>query len=223
MGTQIRVIIADDHAVVRRGIHDYLAGEPDIEVVAEASDGKETLAQVDALHPDVVILDIQMPNVSGVEATRGIKTRYPDVKVLILTSFDNDPYIFALLKAGVSGYLLKTAGPDELIRAVQAVYRGQSVLGPEIARRVVEGVTSGRLVSSAPEAQEALTEREIEVLKLAARGLTNVAIAQALNISDRTVHGHLSNIYARLQASSRTEAVLKALRQGYIGLDDVTD
>jgi DNA-binding NarL/FixJ family response regulator len=223
MSDQIRVIIADDHAVVRRGIRDYLADEPDIQVVAEASDGDETLTQVDALHPDVVILDIQMPNVSGVEATRGIKAQHPDVKVLILTSFDNDPYIFALLKAGVSGYLLKSAGPDELVRAVRAVYRGQSVLGPEVAGRVVEALESGRLVSSAPEAHDALTGREIEVLKLAARGLTNVAIAQALTISDRTVHGHLSNIYAKLQASSRTEAVLKALRQGYIGLNDVSE
>lgn len=223
MGDKIRVIVADDHAVVRKGIRDYLAGEPDIEVVAEASDGAEVLAQVDALHPDVVILDIQMPNVSGIEATSRIKTQYPNVRVLILTSFDNDPYIFALLKAGISGYLLKTAGPDELIRAVRTVHRGQSVLGPEVAQRVVEGLVSGRLITTEAGTRESLTEREIEVLKLTARGLTNVAIAKALNISDRTVHGHLANIYAKLQVANRTEAVLKALQQGWIELDDVME
>ena len=140
-----------------------------------------------------------------------------------MTSFDNDPYIFALLKAGISGYLLKTAGPDDLIRAVRTVYRGQSVLGPEVARRVVEGLASGRLATPATEPRESLTEREIEVLKLAARGLTNIAIAQALNISDRTVHGHLSNIYAKLEVANRTEAVLKALQKGWIRLDDVME
>lgn len=223
MSDTIRVIVADDHAVVRQGIRDYLADEPDIEVVGEAADGAETLAQVDTRQPDVVILDIQMPNVSGVEATSRIKAHHPDVKVLILTSFDNDPYIFALLKAGISGYLLKTAGPDELVRAVRTVHRGQSVLGPEIAGRVVEGLASGRLIPTEPDTRETPTERELEVLKLVARGLTNVAIGQALDISDRTVHGHLANIYARLQAANRTEAVLKALRQGWIGLDDIAD
>lgn len=221
MSDKIRVIVADDHAVVRKGVRDYLADEADIEVVAEAGDGAEALAQVDALQPDVVLLDIQMPNVSGVEAVGRIKARHPAVKILILTSFDSDPYIFTLLKAGIHGYLLKTTGPDELVRAVRAVYQGRSVLGAEVMQRVVESLANGRLVENEIETGGTLTERELDVLKLTARGLTNFAIAQQLGLSDRTVQGHLSNIYVRLQAANRTEAVLKALRRGWIGLDDV--
>ena len=221
MSDKIRVIVADDHTVVRKGVRDYLADEPDIEVVAEASDGAEALAQVDVLQPDVIILDIQMPTLSGVEAVSQIKAQHPDVKILILTSFDSDPYIFTLLKAGISGYLLKTAGPDELVQAVRAVYQGRAVLGPEVTQRVVEGLASGRLVDR--ETSDPLTERELEVLRLAAQGLTNTAIAQKLDLSDRTVQGHLANIYVRLQVANRTEAVLKALRQGWIRLDDAAN
>lgn len=223
MNDKIRVIVADDHAVVRKGVRDYLADEADIEVVAEAGDGAEALAQVAALQPDVVLLDIQMPNVSGVEAVGRIKARHPVVKILILTSFDSDPYIFTLLKAGINGYLLKTAGPDELVRAVRAVYQGRSVLGAEVMQRVVESLANGRLVEGGIETGETLTERELDVLRLAARGLTNFAIAQKMGLSDRTVQGHLANIYVRLQAANRTEAVLKALRRGWLGLDDVTE
>ncbi|MCG3209700.1 MAG: Transcriptional regulatory protein DegU [Anaerolineae bacterium] len=221
MSDKIRVIVADDHAVVRQGVRDYLTDEADIEVVAEAGDGAEALAQVDALQPDVVLLDIQMPNVSGLEAVGRIKAQHPDVKILILTSYDSDPYIFNLLKTGINGYLLKTAGPDELVRAVRTVYQGRSVLGTEVMERVVESFARGRLVESEIATGDALTERELEVLKLVARGLTNIAIARQLDLSDRTVQGHLANIYAKLQAANRTEAVLKALRRGWIGLDDV--
>jgi NarL family two-component system response regulator LiaR len=223
MGDRIRIIVADDHEVVRKGIREYLEDEPDMEVVAEARDGEEAVAKVDALHPDVVVLDIQMPNVSGVEATSRIKAHHPDVKVLILTAYDNDPYIFALLKAGASGYLLKTAGPDDLVRAVRVVNEGQSWLGPEIARRVTAGLAGGRLVDTHSSAETELTQREMEVLRLAARGQTNAAIAHALTISERTAQGHLANILAKMGAANRTEAVLIAMKRGWIGLEDVAE
>lgn len=223
MGDRIRIIIADDHEVVRKGIREYLEDEPDMDVVAEARDGEEALARVEALHPDVVVLDIQMPNVSGVEATSRIKAHHPDVKVLILTAYDNDPYIFALLKAGASGYLLKTAGPDDLVRAVRVVNTGQSWLGPEVARRVTAGLAGGRLIDTHSAAETQLTERELEVLRLAARGQTNAAIAHALTISERTAQGHLANILAKMGAANRTEAVLKAMKLGWIGLEDVAE
>lgn len=223
MGDRIRIIVADDHEVVRKGIREYLEDEPDMEVVAEARDGEEAITRVDALHPDVVVLDIQMPNVSGVEATSRIKARHPEVKVLILTAYDNDPYIFALLKAGASGYLLKTAGPDDLVRAVRVVKEGQSWLGPEIARRVTAGLAGGRLVDTHSSTESQLTERELEVLRLAARGQTNAAIAHTLTISERTAQGHLANILAKLGAANRTEAVLKAMKLGWIGLEDVAE
>ncbi len=226
MARNIRIVIADDHDVVRKGIREYLAEEPDMEVVAEARDGAQALAEVAELHPDVVVLDIQMPNVSGVEATAHIKEHYPDTKVLILTAYDNDPYIFALLKAGASGYLLKTAGPDDLVRAVRLVYRGQSWLGPEIARRVTAGLAAGRLVDTSEgrqDAETALSERELEVLRLIARGMTNAAIADTLVISERTAQGHVANILAKMGAANRTEAVLKGLRMGLIGLEDVAE
>jgi len=223
MGDRIRIIVADDHEVVRKGIREYLEDEPDMEVIAEARDGEEAVAKVDALHPDVVVLDIQMPNVSGVEATSRIKARHPDVQVLILTAYDNDPYIFALLKAGASGYLLKTAGPDDLVRAVRVLREGKSWLGPEIAQRVTAGLAGGRLVDTHSGAESGLTERELEVLRLAARGQTNAAIAHALTISERTAQGHLANILAKMGAANRTEAVLKAMRLGWIGLEDVVE
>lgn len=221
MDEPIRVLVVDDHTVVRRGICDYLADEPDIEVVAAVASGAEALAKVESVQPDVVILDIQMPDLSGIQVTERIKAHHPAIKVLILTAYDDDPYIFSLLRAGVNGYLLKTVGPDELTQAVHAVHRDQSVLGPEIAQRVVREMTR----ESAPDEPEVepLTERELEVLKLAARGLTNQAIAEALILSDRTVQGHLARVYAKLQVANRTEAALQALRLGWFDMSDLAD
>lgn len=212
---KIRVILADDHAVVRKGIREFLEAEDDIVVVAEATDGSEALDLVVRHEPDVAVLDVQMPGVGGIEATRRIKAERPGVRVLILTAYDEDPYIFALLQAGASGYILKTAGSRELAEAVRAVHRGEPALDPSVARKVVQQLTSGR-PSGAQEAVEALTERELEVLRLAAEGMTNKGIGQALDISDRTVQGHLANIYGKLDAGSRTEAVTKALKLGWI-------
>jgi DNA-binding NarL/FixJ family response regulator len=213
----IRVVLADDHAVVRKGIREFLEDEGDISVVGEAADGQQAVDLVAEHDPDVAVLDIQMPGLSGIEATRRIKAGYPDVRVLVLTAYDDDPYIFALLQAGASGYVLKTADSAELVRAVRTVYQGESALDPAVAQKVVQHLASGRPLG-AQTTVEALTERETEILRLVAEGLTNKAVGQALGISDRTVQGHLANIYGKLQVGSRTEAVTEALRQGWIAI-----
>jgi DNA-binding NarL/FixJ family response regulator len=215
------VILADDHAVVRKGIREFLeeeAGDPRIVVVAEANDGDEAVALAARHLPDVAVLDIQMPGTSGIEATRRIKAEHPDVRVLVLTAYDDDPYIFALLQAGASGYILKTADSAELVRAVRAVHRGESPLDPAVTQKVVQQLATGRPLG-AQTTVEALTGREAEVLRLVAKGRTNKAIGRALNISDRTVQGHLANIYGKLNVSSRTEAVTEALKQGWISIE----
>ncbi len=215
MGEKIRVLLADDHAMVRRGIRQFLEEAGDIKVVAEAGDGAEAVRLVEASRPDVVVLDIRMPETTGVDATRQIKERFPKVRVLILTAYDDDPYVFALLQAGADGYILKTADSDELIRAVRTVYRGESALSPKIATKVVRQAMSGR-PEGAIKQVETLTDRELDVLRLAAQGLTNRQIGRELDISHRTVQGHLASIYGKLNANSRTEAVTEALRRGWI-------
>jgi len=215
MTKPIRVVLADDHAVVRRGIREFLEAEGEIDVLAEADDGEQALALVGEHQPDVAVLDIQMPGLTGIEVTRRIKAQYPGVRVLILTAYDDDPYIFALIQAGADGYVLKTVDSSELVQAVLAVHRGESALTPAVAQKVMQQLASGR-PQSAQARVEALTKREVEVLRLAARGLTNKAIGLELSISDRTVQGHLANIYGKLGAGSRTEAVTVALKQGWI-------
>ena len=215
MDDKIRVILADDHKMVREGVRQFLEESGEIEVVAEAGDGAEALRLVESHQPDVAVLDIRMPQVSGVEATRWIKESYPQVRVLVLTAYDDDPYVFALLQAGASGYVLKTAGSDELVRAVRVVHAGGSALSPEIASKVVQQMTSGRLEGVGGQA-ESLTPRELDVLRHASRGLTNREIGSALDISHRTVQGHLASLYGKLGVSSRTEAVTEAIRRGWI-------
>jgi len=219
MTQPIRVILADDHAVVRKGIREFLEAEGDIHVVAEASDGNQAIALVAEHQPDVAVLDIQMPGASGIEATRRIRTENAGVRVLVLTAYDDDPYIFALLQAGASGYVLKTADSTDLVHAVRAVYRGESALDPKVAQKVVRHLITGHPVTAQHGSIEALTQREVDVLRLVARGLTNKAIGQTLGISDRTVQGHLANIYGKLSVNSRTEAVTEALKQGWITID----
>jgi DNA-binding NarL/FixJ family response regulator len=215
----IRVVLADDHAVVRRGIREFLEEEGDIQVVGEAADGHSALELTHEQSPDVAVLDIQMPGLNGIEVTRRIKAERPGVRVLVLTAYDDDPYIFAALQAGASGYVLKSAPTEELIRAVRAVFRGESVLDPIVTAKVMQQLTTGKPAGAASMV-EALSERELEVLRLAAHGLTNKAIGQQLSISDRTVQGHLANIFDKLLVSTRTEAVLLAVKQGWITLDD---
>lgn len=219
---RIRVVLADDHAVVRKGIREFLEEAEDIIVVAEAANGREALQAVAEHRPGVVVLDIQMPELSGIEATRRIKARYPEVGVLILTAYDDDPYVFALLQAGAGGYVLKTASAEELVQAIRAVHRGDSALDPAVARKVVQRLASGHPSPASEEIVEGLTDRELDVLRLAAKGLTNQAIGGRLDISDRTVQGHLANVYAKLAVSTRTEAVLRAVKLGWLILDEVS-
>jgi two-component system, NarL family, response regulator LiaR len=209
----IRVVLADDHSVVRNGVRDFLEEEPDIEVVGEAGDGLQAVELAVKLQPDVVVMDIKMPRLSGVDATKRIRAAAPNVRVLALTAYDDDPYVFGLLEAGAAGYVLKTAESRELVRAIRTVASGHSALDPQIAPRILQRV-SQPIAST-----EALTERELEVLRLAARGLTNKQIGHDLDISDRTVQNHLANVYAKLGVASRTEAVTEALRRGLFQLD----
>ena len=216
--TPIRVLLADDHAVVRKGIREFLEEDGEITVVAEASDGLEAVRLVGEHAPDVAVLDIQMPRMTGIEATRQIKAAYPGVRVLILTAYDDDPYVFALLRAGADGYLLKNADSDALVRAVKTTAAGGKVLDPDITAKVVAQMAGGK-PAAAQDQVEPLSDRELDVLRLAGRGLTNKQIGQELDISDRTVQGHLANIYGKLAVSSRTEAVTRALKLGWIVLD----
>ena len=218
----IHVVLADDHAVVRKGIREFLEEAGDIRVVAEAATGAEAVAFTLEHRPQVAVLDIQMPEMSGVEAARQIKAQAPEVGVLVLTAYDDDPYIFAMLQAGASGYVLKNASSEELVRAVRAVAAGESALDPRVTARVMAQLVAGR-PPGAQGAVEGLTERELEVLRLAARGHTNRAIGRELGISDRTVQGHLANIFGKLGVSTRTEAVLLALKQGWITLDEAVE
>jgi len=215
MTETIQVILADDHAVVRQGIRRFLEDAPDISVVAEVEDGAEAIRMTQTLQPDVVVLDIRMPKVSGVEAARRIKENFPGIRVLALTAYDDDPYVFALLQAGADGYVLKTASADELIQAVRTVHRGESALSPEIASKVVQQAARGRPEGAADQI-EALTERELDVLRLVAKGMTNREVGRELGISHRTVQGHLASVYGKLDVGSRTEAVTEALKRGWI-------
>jgi DNA-binding NarL/FixJ family response regulator len=219
MSNPIRVILADDHAVVRKGIKEFLEEMGDIAVIAEASDGEEALRLITEQLPDVAVLDIQMPKLSGVEVTRRLRAKSPQLRILILTAYDDEPYIFALLQAGANGYVLKTASSDELVRAVKTVHAGGSALDPKVAQKVMAQISTGKPFGEHDESVERLTERELDVLRFAAKGLTNRAIGQQLGISERTVQGHLANIYAKLNVGTRTEAVIAASQRGWIILD----
>jgi DNA-binding NarL/FixJ family response regulator len=211
---KIRVVVADDHKVVRAGIRELLSDEPDIVVIGEARDGQEAVELALAERPDVVVMDINMPTLSGVEATRQIRAAVPTTRVLVLTAYQDDPYIYGLLDAGASGYILKTAEGQEIVRAVRATASGQAAIDPAVAPRLI-----ARLTHPAPNS-DTLSERELAVLRLAARGQTNKQIGAALQISDRTVQNHLANIYAKLGVASRTEAVTAALQRSLIALSD---
>ena len=214
----IRVILADDHPTVRAGIRQFMERDPAIQVLAEADDGAQALDLIGRHHPDVVVLDLHMPRLSGLDAIGQIRRGYPDVKIIVLTAYDDPPYVLAALRAGAKGYLLKTAGPDELTRAVHVVQEGRSALDPAVTQCVVD--TLSGTCEPQSEDVDALSERELEVLRLAARGHTNRAIGQRLNISDRTVHSHLINIFSKMGVNTRTEAALKAVRLGWLSLED---
>lgn len=212
MSDPIRVLLADDHAVVRAGIRQFLEHASDITVVAEAGDGVSAQTLLAQHQPDVAVLDIQMPRASGIEITRWLRSEHPTIGVLVLTAYDDDPYVKAVVEAGANGYVLKTASPAEIIQAVRDVHAGKSVLDPTIAHKLLQQLASRR---QQPQV-ESLTDREMEVLELTAQGYTNKAIGLQLEISDRTVQGHLAKIYGKLDVSSRTEAVMRAVSLGWL-------
>ncbi len=210
----IRVILADDHQVVRRGIKGFLE-EGGIEVLAEAENGEQAVRLIQEHEPDVAVVDIQMPDFSGIEVARRVRQAGSSAGLLILTAFDDDPYILAAIEAGVNGYVLKTADAEEIVQAVHDVHAGQSVLDRALVGKVMHAVAAG---PSRAATFEVLSERELEVLQEAARGLTNKAIAVRLGISDRTVQGHLRSVFDKLQVINRTEAVVKAAQLGLVDL-----
>jgi NarL family two-component system response regulator LiaR len=220
MTSSIRVLVADDHAIVRKGIRALLATEPDIEVVGEAENGREAVTEAERLQPDVILMDLVMPEVDGIEAIRRITGRQPEARILVLTSFAADDKVFPAIKAGALGYLLKDSGPEELVQAIHQVYRGESSLHPTIARKLLHELSRP---SERPPTPEPLTEREVEVLRLVARGQSNQEIADQLVISEATVRTHVSNILGKLHLASRTQAALYALREGLASLDDVDE
>lgn len=217
---KIKILIADDHAVVREGTRQILEQEPDLEVIAEAVDGEEAIKFAGSFSPDLAIIDIAMPKVDGIEATKQIKALYPTISVLILTAYDDDQFVFGLLEAGAAGYLLKSVRGKELVDAVRQVYAGESVLHPTIARKVLNHFVTTPDKSDIHK-DKVLSKRETEVLRLATQGLNNQEIADKLYLSLRTVQAHLGHIFNKLQVSSRTEAVVKALKEGWISLEDI--
>lgn len=217
MSDAIKVYITDDHPIVRRGIKQLLDTEADIEVVGEATNGREAIADMDKLKPNIVLMDLVMPVMDGIEAIRQIKISHPQIQILVLTSFATDDKVFPAIKAGALGYLIKDTGPEELVRAIRQVHQGQLTLHPTIAQKLLKELT---LTSERPPSPDPLTDREVEVLKLIARGLSNQEIAETLVVSIATVYTHVSKILDKLHLASRTQAALYALREGLASLYD---
>lgn len=215
----IRVLIADDHALVRDGTRELLEREDDIEVVGEAADGEQAVARTLEFTPDVVLMDVGLPQLNGVEATRRIKDQLPATAVLVLTVHDEDAYVFAALEAGAAGYLLKDVPAREVVAAVRAVTQGESVLHPAVTEKVLRRFRGGQDGGPPPALQ--LTEREHQVLRAAATGRSNKEVANELDISPRTVQEHLRSIFRKLGAASRTEAVVTALQLGILDLGEL--
>ncbi len=218
MPEPIRVLIADDHALVREGTRELLSKHRDIDVVSTAEDGLEARAQIEELEPDVALVDISMPGLSGIDLTEQVARSHPGVAVLILTVHDEEGYIRALLQAGAAGYLLKDVGEEDLVGAIRSVHAGESVLHPGVTKALFESIASGTDESTGT---SPLTERETDVLELAARGLSNREIATQLDLSPRTVQTHLRHVFEKLQVASRTQAVILGLRQGWLNLEDL--
>lgn len=217
---KIKVLLVEDHTVVREGIKELIEHEEDMEVVGETWNGEEAVRLVGRLKPDVVLMDIALPGLNGVEATKRIKESYPSVSVLVLTAYDSEEFIFAILKAKAAGYLLKNVRGRELLNAIRAVYEGNSVLHPTVTKKVLEHFQ--------PEGEKAahvrkipLSKREMEVVELGAQGLLNKEIADKLSLSERTVQSHWRNIFAKLGVSCRVEAIMHCLKEGWITLEDM--
>jgi NarL family two-component system response regulator LiaR len=220
----IRILIADDHTIVRKGLKVLLATEPDMQVVGEAENGREAVEKTTALAPDVVLMDLVMPEMDGIEATRKITAEQrggAGPRVLVLTSFAADDKVFPAVKAGALGYLLKDSTPDQLLEAIRQVYKGEPSLEPSIARKVLQELSHPGTAGAVTPTTDPLTERELEVLRLIAQGMSNKEIASSIFVAEWTVRSHVSNILGKLHVASRTQAALYALRSGLASLDDV--
>ena len=211
----IKILIADDHPLVREGLRGLIATEPDMELIGEASDGDEAVKLARSLQPDVILLDLVMPNKTGIEAIIEIKQDDPDARILVVTSFGEDENVFPAIKAGALGYLLKDSSPRELLDAIREVYRGEPSLHPSVALKLIRELNQ----PSPPNEGTPLTEREVEVLKLVAQGLSNHEICETLVIAERTVSKHVSSIIEKLHVSNRTQVALYALKEGFATLD----
>jgi len=216
---KIKVLLAEDHIVVREGIRELIQGENDMEVVGEAGDGTEAIELVSQVEPDVVLMDIAMPKLNGIEATRRIKESHPSVSILILTAYDSEEFIFALVEAGAAGYLLKNVQGREVLNSIRAVYDGESVLHPAIADKIFSRLQSEVAKPARPERKAILSQREVEVLELSMEGLSNKEVARELSLGIRTVQTHWRNIFNKLGVSSRTEAIISGLNKGWITLE----
>ncbi len=211
--TPLRILIADDHPLFRKGMRTLLVSMPETEVVGEATTGKETVDRALALQPDIVLMDLQMPEGGGLTAIRSLTSANPETRILVVTLFEDDESVFAALKAGARGYVLKDADEDEMIRAIQAVARGEAIFSPAVASRLMDYFTAAR-TSPHAEAFPDLTEREREILAMIARGRSNYEIAEELSISLKTVRNHASNIFSKLQVADRTQAAIRAREAG---------
>ena len=218
---KMRILLAEDHKVVREGTRRLLESQPDFEVVGEASDGIEAVELAKKLKPEIIIMDVSMPRLNGIEATRQIKAIYPNIAILPLTGYDDDEYVFALLEAGAAGYLLKDSSGEELIEAIRQVMTGEPVLHPKIMKKVLNRLRSPVEEQSTQTAGEILSDRETEVLRLAAQGMSNMEIADSLTLSVRTVQTHLRSIFNKLGVGSRSEAIVYGLKKGWLTLEEL--
>jgi DNA-binding NarL/FixJ family response regulator len=219
--SKIRIVLADDHVILRQGTRQLLENESDMQVVGEASNGAEAVELVEKFKPDIVIIDVAMPVMNGIEATKKIKEILPGIKILVLTGYDYDEYIFSLLEMGAAGFLLKDVSGDDLVGAIRAVYLGEPVLHPTVMRKLMDRCKT--ITPQQPETRtNVLSEREMEVLKLAVSGKSNKDIAESLNISLRTIQAHMRSIFNKLGVGSRSEAIVSGLKRGWFNLEEIS-